>query len=323
MATIEDGAAAAASVSPQDIMIDFDLVKSGKEKKVAPASPTESPSPSTAPAPAYGTTAAALGTPERDHDTGEDQLITDFGPGGLIRASTKRSACPGDEATVAAIASSNFSFDPQAMLDRRITDEQGLGRRIVYDPTEIARTLQTQTSSNSSNSCCGSRVSQSTIDDITIAEGSSSSPAATVDDDASAILDRLASTLEMALDPDRPGCESLLICKAVTDAFLVNARRLKGCRTTADAEDLKDGYLIRALRVAWQHAVEHWGSDSDEPHSAADLHVTAAWFQAWWAADDASGGGEPTVSMLELHEMLPGDWDWVLDHLDTAALAQG
>ncbi|CAM9156837.1 unnamed protein product, partial [Laminaria digitata] len=227
-------------------------------------------------------------------DTGEDQLISDFGPGGSIRASTKGSAA-GDSVAVAAArvvaASSSRSsscFDPQIMLDRRITDEHGLRRRIVYDPSEIARVLQTRNSSSSSSSS-GSNVC--------------------------AIID----TTTIALDPDRPGCESLLICKAVTDAFLVNARRLRSCGTMTGGEDVKDGYLVGALRVAWQHAVEHWNGDSDEPHSAADLHVTAAWFQAWWAADDTSGGGEPTVSMLELYEMLPGDWDWVLDHLETTA----
>ena len=317
MMTILEDDAAPSSVSPHDVVVDFDLVPEGEMK--VEATP---PSALSSSAPSHGTTTTP-GTSGRDHDdTGEDRLIADFGPGGLIRTAEEGDGSLAVEATrrVAVSTSSSYSscFDPQNMLDRRITDEHGLRRRIVYDPTEIARVLQIRHSSsgssiNSSGVCA-------TID-ITVAEGSSPTAA----DSAAALLDRLASTLEMALDPDRPGCESLLICKAVTDAFLVNARRLRGhgATSTVGKEDVKDSYLVRALRVAWQRAVEHWNGDSDEPHSAADLHVTAAWFQAWWAADDTRGGGESTVSLLELYEMLPGDWDWVLDHLETTAPAQG
>lgn len=315
MAILEDGTASS-SVSSHEVVIDFDLVPGGKTK-------VESTPPSAlfSSAPSHGTTATP-GTSKRDHDdTGEDRLIADFGPGGLIRAAVgDDSVAVAATRRVTAFTSSSCSscFDPQMMLDRRITDEHGLRRRIVYDPTEIARALQIR---HSSSHCGGSSSGVCATIDITVGEGSSPTAA----DNAAALLDRLASTLEMALDPDRPGCESLLICKAVTDAFLVNARRLRGHGTTSAVgkEDVKDSYLVRALRVAWQRAVEHWNGDSDEPHSAADLHVTAAWFQAWWAADDTRGGGKPTVSLLELYEMLPGDWDWVLDHLETASPAQG
>ena len=309
MMAIEDDAAS--SVSPHEGVVDFDLVSEAKMKvESAPPSALSA-------APSHGTTTAE--TSGRSHDdAGEDRLIADFGPSGLIRVSTTASAKGDSAAAVAAtrVAASSSCFDPQMMLDRRITDEHGLHRRIVYDPTEIARVLQTRHSSSSSSS--GSN--ECAIIDTTVAEGSSLAAG----DNEAALLDRLASTLEVALDPDRPGCESLLICKAVTDTFLVNARRLRDRGTIpAAGEDVKDSYLVRALRVAWQHAVEHWNGDSDEPHSSADLHVTAAWFQAWWAADDARGEGEPTVSMLELYEMLPGDWDWVLDHLEFTTPAEG
>lgn len=116
---------------------------------------------------------------------------------------------------------------------------------------------------------------------------------------AGMLLDRL-NFLEMAFDPSRPGSESLVICKAVTDAFLVNAPYL---RHSLGSDD-----LARALRAAWWNAIEHWNGCEEEPHSAADLHLTASWFQAWWAADDTVGGGNPTMSMYGSHIMLPGDW---------------
>lgn len=172
-------------------------------------------------------------------------------------------------------------FDsPTTRLDRHITGEHGLRHRIVYEPTEVARLLQPRRT------------------------------------EAGARWQVMASVLEAAFDPSRPRCESLLLCKAITDAYLVD----RGLSNDAgeDASDL----LVPTLRQAWQHAVavDRW----DGHHRAVDLHLAASWFQAWEASDDSTGN--QTVSEVSANpagttppvytpDVLPGDWVWVLDQL--------
>lgn len=184
---------------------------------------------------------------------------------------------------------SGCSFDSptKTMLDRCITGEHGLRHRIVYEPTELARLLQPRCPRT------GAR------------------------------WQLMANVLEAALDPSRPRCESLLLCKAVTDAYLVNL----GVHVAADDGDDPGDLLVHTLRHAWQHAVavDRWdGYAVDERrHRAVDLHLAASWFQAWEASDDSTSNqtvrgvsvrpaGTPSVY---LPDVLPGDWVWVLDQL--------
>lgn len=182
---------------------------------------------------------------------------------------------------------SGSSFDsPTRRLDRCITGAHGLRHRIVYEPTELARLLQPRRPGT------GAR------------------------------WQLMANVLEAALDPSRPRCESLLLCKAVTDAYLVNL----GGRVAADDGDDAGGLLAHTLRQAWQHAVavDGWDGYVDERrHRAVDLHLAASWFQAWEASDDSTSNqtvrgvsarpaGTPSVC---LPDVLPGDWVWVLDQL--------
>lgn len=167
-------------------------------------------------------------------------------------------------------ASDRYFEDPPIALDRYITDEQGLRHRIVYDPTEMARLLQPHRRQSA-----GARW-------------------------------RLAGLLETALDPGRPGCESLLILKALTDAYLVTSRALDAA---ANAVDTGEDFL-RTLAQAWQHSVRNRDRHADHRHTSVDLHVTASWFQAWAAS-------------YEVHDVLPGDWTWVLDHLESTGTPDG
>ncbi|CAM9126849.1 unnamed protein product [Scytosiphon promiscuus] len=118
---------------------------------------------------------------------------------------------------------------------------------------------------------------------------------------------RLARLLETALDPARLGCESLLILKAVTDAYLVTSR---GLDAAADIDVDNGEDFLRTLVQAWENAVGNRDRHADQRHSSVDLHVTASWFQAWAASYD-------------VHDVLPGDWTWVLDHLETKGAPRG
>lgn len=277
---------------PGDINCDLPAPPGKMRRSISPPSlPTAPPS------------AAAISS-TRD-DLGEDRLIADFGPGGRMRGSAQGSITSnGITATLGeyyamgeeVVINAYGRFDPGMLLDRQVVNQQGFLRRVIYDPTCIARELQ-PISRTGREGCSFDK------------------------DCSAAAIDRLASTLEMALDPRRPGRESLLICKAVTDAYLVNARHLGKCGMIAGGRVPKYNYFLRALGVAWQHAVEHW--DPDGPNSAVDLHLTASWFQAWSAADDTNGGGEPIIKTHGLEDMLPGDWVWVLDHLEIAGAPEG
>lgn len=200
-----------------------------------------------------------------DNDEGEDRLIQDFGP----RAT--EGLAPGWVGGESVLEPPNY---PKMALDRYVDDEGGLRRRIVYEPTEVARLLQPR----------------------------------------EATTQVMADIVETALDQTTPRCESLLLLKAVTDAFLVN-------RSVAAALD--GDFLIQPLRQAW-HAVarEHWdGYDSER--QAVDLHLAASWFQAWEASDDATSNNRMSGRFTEkppalaappcLPDVLPGDWRWLLD----------
>lgn len=227
---------------------------------------------------------------QTSRDLEEDQLIADFGPTRRMRefASSEAPVILGN-LTISGLhhGSDTRHLDIQMVLDRRVVDEHGLGRRVVYLPHEIAAHLQPR------------------------------------HQDTSLAIDRLARLLDAALS--RSGLEALLITKAVTDAYLVNARRLRrGLPRVEGSDDHPwDEYLLSALRCTWQHAVEYGTGEADEPYSASDLHIVASWFQAWWAADDTSGGGEPTIEIFNLQRMLPGDWVWVLDHLEIVGAPEG
>ncbi len=212
--------------------------------------------------------AAAVGAKERpgssDDDEGEDRLIQDFGP----RAT--EGLAPGWVGGGSSLEPPNY---PTMALDRYVDDERGLRRRVVYEPTEVARLLQPR----------------------------------------EATTQVMADMVETALDQNTPRCESLLLLKAVTDAFLVNR--------SVDAA-LGCDFLVQPLRQAW-HAVakEHWdGYDSER--QAVDLHLAASWFQAWEASDDGTSyiipgelTAEPPAKAAPpcLPDVLPGDWRWLLD----------
>lgn len=212
-----------------------------------------------------------------DEDQGEDRLLDHFGPSGVNRTDMKTLDLE------AAVMIAPGWEDSNCCFDRFITDERGLRRRTVYDPTEMARVLQSHHRSSTG---------------------------------ASWLL--MAGMLETALDPSKPGCESLLICKAVTDAFLVN----RGLAAVIDDGNHGGDLFVRSLRQTWEHAVERCDGYADERHTAADLHVTASWFQAWEASDGTSNP-KPLIDAYNLHDMLPGDWVWVLEHLETAGASQG
>lgn len=212
---------------------------------------------------------------ESDEDQGEHRLLKDFGPSGASDTTTK---VLDTAATVIAPGWENSSY-----WDRFITDEHGLRRRTVYDPTEMARMLQSHHRSSTGSS-----------------------------------WRLMAALLETALDPSKPGSESLLICKAVTDAFLVN----RGVAAVIDDGNHGGDFFVHSLRQTWEHAVEQRDGYADERHSAADLHLTASWFQAW-EASDGTVNHNPTIDTYNLHDMLPGDWVWVLDHLEIAGAPQG
>lgn len=316
------------SVSPTKSIVGVPLPPGKKLDTSCPPAPPAAPS---------STATLAAG---RNLDVGEDILIEDFGPGGRMRNNAEETV-EGSGVTVEADESGFGStahtesgrFDPQTFLGHRVKDAQGLRRRVVYDPTDIARVLQPRRS-GCSNTLCNNNVKVASKGSSAAASAGAAAgppgpapssavsiaPASAPARDVPELLDRMASILETALDADRPGRESLLICKAVTDAYLVNAHCLVGA-IAGDGKTCEHDYLVRALNVAWQHAVEHWNGDSDEPHSAADLHVAASWFQAWCAADDT--GGQPTMNTYKLHDMLPGDWVWVLDHLEIAGAPEG
>lgn len=185
------------------------------------------------------------------------------------------------------LSGSNFADSPMRRVDRHVTGEHGLRHRIVYDPTELARLLQPRRSKT--NACC---------------------------------WQLMANVLEAALDPNRPRSESLLLCKAITDAYLVN----RGVGGAADGGDDAGDLLAQTLRQAWQHAVVlyHWDGYVEQRHRAVDLHVTASWFQAWEASDDSTSSQTAVngvsvkpdeATQVYLPDVLPGDWVWVLDQL--------
>lgn len=212
---------------------------------------------------------------ESDDDQGEHRLLKDFGPSAVNDMTTK-------ELDTAAVVAPGW--ESSSCFDRFITDEHGLRRRTVYDPTEMARMLQSH-------------------------HGSSTG----------ASWRLMAALLETALDQSKPGSESLLICKAVTDAFLVN----RGVAAVIDDGNHGGDFFVHSLRQTWEHAVEQRSNGyADERHSAADLHLTASWFQAWEASDGTSNHN-PTIDTYNLHDMLPGDWVWVLDRLEIAGAPQG
>jgi len=200
-----------------------------------------------------------------DDDEGEDRLIQDFGP----RAKEGGGVAPGCGGS--SLGPPNY---PKMALDRFIEDERGLRRRIVYEPTEVARLLQPR----------------------------------------EATTHVMADILETALGQNTPRCESLLLLKAVTDAFLVD--RSVGAALDGD-------FLVQPLRQAW-HAVarEHWDGYGSE-RQAVDLHLAASWFQAWEASDDGTsnlmcGGFKAKPSAPAppcLPDVLPGDWRWLLDSI--------
>ncbi|CAM9362249.1 unnamed protein product [Ectocarpus fasciculatus] len=166
-------------------------------------------------------------------------------------------------------------FDPSMKKLRRYAAAAvgNHGRRVVFDPTEMARLLQP---------------SGSGIDSLW----------------------RMSELIEAALERGTPGSETLLILKAVTDAFLVASRRAVAANYAAvcsnggafSADNERD-LLVPALRQAWEHAVGHRNGDPIERHSSVDLHVTAAWFQAWEAS-------------YQVEDVLPADWTWVLAQLE-------
>lgn len=184
---------------------------------------------------------------------------------------------------------SGSSFEsPTRRLDRYITGEHGLRHRIAYDPTDLARMLQPRRAKT------GAR------------------------------WQLMANVLEAALDPSRPRCEALLLCKGITDAYLVN----RGVSVAADGGNDAEDLLVQTLRQAWQHAVaeDRWDEYVDERrHRAVGLHLAASWFQAWEASDDSPSIPTAVVRAVStkpagaapsyLPDVLPGDWVWVLDQL--------
>lgn len=197
-----------------------------------------------------------------EDDTGENRLIQDYGPG-RNHGGDKMGAAPDWW------GSSRYE-DPPSALDRYVMDEHGLRRRIVYDPTEMARLLQPHRCQST-----GARW-------------------------------HLAGLLETALDPSRRGCESLLILKAVTDAYLVTSRGFDAAVNAVDNGEV----FLQALLQAWQHAVGDRDRHPDQRYTSVDLHVAASWFQAWAAS-------------YEDRDVLPGDWTWVLGHLESTGAPEG
>lgn len=206
-------------------------------------------------------------------DEGEDRLIQDFGPGRRVHEAK-------DMDEVGAAEWGTGCFDPSVKkLDRYPAAVNDHGRRVVFDPTEMARLLQP---------------SGSGIDSLW----------------------RMAELIQMTLERGTPGSETLLILKAVTDAFFVASRALDDDSAAvcsnggAFSGDSERDLLAPALRQAWEHAVGDRNGNPSERHSSVDLHVTAAWFQAWEASYQVEG-------------VLPADWTWVLEQLESHRPSEG
>ncbi|CAM9498582.1 unnamed protein product [Ectocarpus sp. 12 AP-2014] len=207
------------------------------------------------------------------NDQGEDRLIQDFGPGRRVHEAK-------DTDEVGAAGWGTGCFDPSVKNLHRYAAAVGdRGRRVVFDPTEMARLLQP---------------SGSGIDSLW----------------------RMEELIEMTLERGTPGGETLLILKAVTDAFFVASRAVDNNSASiwsnggAFSGDNERGLLVPALRQAWGHAVGHSNGRPNEWHSSVDLHVTAAWFQAWEAA-------------YQVEDVLPADWTWVLEQLESQETSEG
>ncbi|CAM9655828.1 unnamed protein product [Discosporangium mesarthrocarpum] len=225
------------------------------------------------------------------HDDGEDRLIEEYGPHGVKRMQVDREMGEGVPTAV------NRTFgesevDLVDLLDRPAQGPNHGLSRVLYDPTELARALQPERR----------QISGGVGEPCAMFKGS--------------LMERLGTAVVQALDPARPNRESLLLCKAVTDACLVNARWLRPS-LVGDG-----GYLIYALQQAWRVSIEVEKNEED-PLSAADLQSVASWFQAWGATDDIKSGGEPILISEGLDQMLPGGWIWVLDHLEMLGRPEG
>ncbi|CAM9689284.1 unnamed protein product [Ectocarpus sp. 13 AM-2016] len=194
------------------------------------------------------------------NDEGENRLIQDFGPGRRVHEAKDT-----DEAGAAGWGAG--CFDPSLKNLHRYDAAVGdRGRRVVFDPTEMARLLQP---------------SGSGIDSLW----------------------RMEELIETTLERGTSGGETLLILKAVTDAFFVASRAVDNNSARvwsnggAFSGDNERDLLVPALRQAWGHAVGQRNGSPNEWHSSVDLHVTAAWFQAWEAA-------------YQVEDVLPADWTW-------------
>lgn len=181
------------------------------------------------------------------NDEGEDRLIQDFGPGRRVHEAK-------DMDEVGAAGWGTGCFDPSVKNLHRYAAAVGdRGRRVPFDPTEMARLLQP---------------SGSGIDSLW----------------------RMEELIETTLERGTPGGETLLILKAVTDAFFVASRAVDDDSAAVWSNgggfsgDNERDLLVPALRQAWEHAVGHRNGNPNEWHSSVDLHVTAAWFQAWEAS---------------------------------------
>lgn len=155
----------------------------------------------------------------------------------------------------------------------------------MYNPTEVARALQPLCLRVNSNNRCHP------LDATTIPYTGERLSNLSLRQQIAVLVNYLNELLEMAVDLSRPGRESLMICKAVTDALLVNAPEIR--------QDIGSNDLALVLRAARRHTIERWNTDSDEPYSAADLHLTTSCFQAWCASKDIAGEGEPIISLYE------------------------
>lgn len=211
--------------------------------EIAENSPPLPPHPPPSP---QQTSAPDISSDEDLRDVGEERLIADFGPNGRNRGLSERGdAASFNLADPELVQGTQDDFKLKTVImDARHLDERGLARRMMFDPSEMARALQPINERGARFRCISKRSSSK---------------------EASVLVHRLVKTLETALDPTRPGRESLLICKSVTDAYLVNAKHLH-CA-------IGNQGLMRMLRSAWRHAVGHWNGGKDEPHSAADLHL--------------------------------------------------
>ncbi|CAM9593885.1 unnamed protein product [Choristocarpus tenellus] len=125
------------------------------------------------------------------------------------------------------------------------------------------------------------------------------------------LVESLSVILTIALEcRDR---KALLLCKAVTDACFVNLTWLYS------GGEGDCAYLFHALRQTWRIMIEG-EKDDDDLLSSADLHLIGSWFRGWWATDGGRGHGE---QVFVVGEMLPGNWIWVLDHLEILGTPEG